>query len=60
MNDLNLHEVTSIRVEQVETLNRSNGEPFVTRSIVFESKERGSFRITGYADDASELAITFE
>lgn len=60
MNDMNLHEVTSIKVEQVETLERDNGETFVTRHIVFESKNRGSFRVTAFGDEASELSITFE
>jgi hypothetical protein len=60
MNDMNLHEVTSIKVGQVETLERSNGETFVTRRIIFESKDRGTFGVTAYGDEASELSITFE
>lgn len=60
MNDMNLHEITNIKIEQVDTLERDNGESFVTRHIIFESKERGSFRITAYGDEVSDLSITFE
>ena len=60
MNDLNLHEVTSITISEVDTLERSNGETFVTRKIIFESKDRGTFGVTAYGDEASELSITFE
>ena len=60
MNDMNLMDITSIKVSEVDTLTRDNGETFVTRRFIFESKDRGTFAVTAYADEASELSITFE
>jgi len=60
MNDMNLHKITNITISEVDTLERDDGETFVTRRIIFESKDRGRFAVTAYGDETSELSITFE
>lgn len=60
MNDINLMDITGIKIEQVETLGRDNGETFVVRRITFKSENKGDFQVTAYGDEASELSITFE
>jgi hypothetical protein len=60
MNDMNLHDITNIRIAEVTTLKRDNGETFVVRRITFESEKKGHFQVTAYGNEASELHITFE
>ena len=60
MNDLNLHNVTSVRVGQIQTLEKDNGETFVTRHFIFESKEKGNFGVTVYGEDLSDVFINLE
>ena len=60
MNDINLHQVTNIKISEIKTLEKSNGDTFVVRHFIFESKDRGDFEVTAYGKDSSELHITFE
>ena len=60
MNDLNLHDVTSVRVGKIQTLKRDNWETFVTREFIFESEEKGNFGVTVYGEDLSDVFINLE
>lgn len=60
MNDMNLHDITNIKIGEVTTLTRDNGETFVVRRITFESEDKGNFQVTAYGDVDCQLYITFE
>ena len=59
LNRINLHNITSISIDNIEEFQRDDGREFYCRTFTFVNNDDEDFKVNLYADNFDSLAIKY-